>query len=57
MACKLPLNRPLPKAIRNNATQVSVSNQVVFSLVARMGIDRMTYPNDMMIKPLMIVPL
>ena len=57
IACKLPLNRPLPKAIKNKATQVRVNNHVLFSGVERIGIASRAYPAVMIIRPLMIVPL
>ena len=55
MACKLPLNKPLPNAIRNKATQVRVNNQVVFCDVARIGTDRIMYPIAITTRPVLII--
>lgn len=56
-ACRLPLNRPLPKAMRNSAKQVTTRSQELFSGVASTGMERMTYPAAMIMSPVEIVPL
>ena len=57
LCSKFGLNKPLPNAIRNKATQVRVNNQVVFCDVARIGTDRIMYPIAITTRPVLMVPL
>ena len=57
IACRFPLNKPFPNAIRKSAKQVRVSNQVVLAAVARIGMERIMYPVAITTRPVLIVPL